>query len=169
MEYYGRDYWLHEFEEWNQDSPGNHQATMIWECVNANQNRIQEYIDELDEAGVQTVVHGDLNLENILFGEDETKNELFVIDWTQPHIGSVTKDLASLFDNAPDDLKSELIQTYRKQIDFHNFDQIFTKAKVLRDIGYLSWMVWMINVGQGGEIAKTELDRVAESLILSLK
>jgi hypothetical protein len=169
LEYYGVDYWLHEFEKWYKDSTGNFQATEVWKCVNANQSRINEYIDELNEAGVQTVVHGDLHLDNILFVNDDSNNELFVIDWTQPHIGSVTKDLADLYDSAPDNVKSELIQTYRKQIDFQYFEEIFTKAKVLRDIGYLSWMVWMINVGQEGEIAQYELDRVASSLILSLK
>ena len=168
MEYYGVDYWLPEFEKWYKGSTSNHQAKEVWMSVNVNQNRINEYIRELDEVGVQTVVHGDLQMSNILIGEDKSNNELFVIDWTQPHISSVTKDLASLYDNAPEDVKSELIKTYRKQIDFHHFDEVFVKAKVLRDIGYLSWMVWMINEGQKDEIAQNELDRVATSLVWSL-
>jgi aminoglycoside phosphotransferase (APT) family kinase protein len=168
MDYYGVDYWLPEFERWYKDSPSNPQAEEVWRSVCANQNRIKEAIIELNEVGVQTVVHGDMQMSNILFGEDETNNELFVIDWTQPHISSVTKDLASLYDNAPDDVKSELIETYRKQIDFQHFEKVFEKAKMLRDIGYLCWMVWMINVGQKEDIAQNELERVATSLVMSL-
>jgi hypothetical protein len=153
----------------DKDSTSNGRAKEVWVCVTANRNRIDEYIDKLNEEGVQTVVHGDLALDNILFGEDESDNELFVIDWTQPHISSVTKDLVGLYDSAPDNVKSEIIETYKKQIDFHQFDEMFAKVKVLRDIGYLSWMAWMINVGQKEEIAQTELDRVAESLILSFE
>jgi aminoglycoside phosphotransferase (APT) family kinase protein len=168
MEYYGVDYWLPEFEKWYKGSSSNPQAKEVWRRVNANRNRINECIGELDEVGAQTVVHGDLQMSNILFGEDESNHEFFVIDWTQPHISSVTKDLASLYDNAPDDVKGELIETYRKQIDFHQFDEVFAKAKMLRDIGYLCWMVWMINEGQKEEIAQNELDRVATNLVMSL-
>lgn len=167
LEYSGLDYWLPIFEKWHQDAPGDRQAEEVWESVSANQNRINETIDELSTAGVQTVVHGDLSMGNFLFEGDESPNALFVIDWTQPHIGSVTKDLASLYDFAPEDVKSELIETYRQQIDFPRFDEIFARAKLLRDIGYLSWMAWMINTGQKGEIAQNELDRVAASLVLS--
>lgn len=168
MEFYGIQEWLPEFEQWHKDSTGNHQAKAVWRTVYLSQNRINEYIDELNQAGVQTIVHGDLHMSNILFGEGEANHELFVIDWTQPHIGSVTKDLASLYDNAPLNLKSELVEIYRQQVDFPHFDELFAKAKVLRDVGYLAWMVWMINEGQKAEIGQNELDRVANSLISSL-
>jgi aminoglycoside phosphotransferase (APT) family kinase protein len=39
------------------------------------------YIEELNSVGVQTVVHGDLHLSNILFGEGEFAHDTFVIDW----------------------------------------------------------------------------------------
>jgi thiamine kinase-like enzyme len=168
MEYYGIRYWLPIFEKWHNDATYNNQAKDIWNIVSENQNRITEYIDELNEAGVQTVVHGDLQMDNILFGDDKHENEVFVIDWTEPHVGSVTKDLASLYDNAPSSIKSELIKIYREQIDFRHFDETFAKAKVLRDVGYLSWMVWMINEGEKEEDYQDELDRVAESLTSSL-
>lgn len=168
MEFYGIQDWLPEFEQWSKDSTDNHQAKAVWHTVHVNQNRINEYIDELNQAGVQTIVHGDLHMSNILFGTDQANNELFVIDWTQPHIGSVTKDLASLYDNAPLNLKSELVKMYRQQVDFPHFDELFAKAKVLRDLGYLSWMVWMINEGQKAEIGQNEVDRVANSLISAL-
>ena len=137
MQYYGVDYWLPEFEKWTMDSPSNGQAKQVWTSVSANRNRISDIIEELNEAGVRTVVHGDLQLSNVLFAEDGSDGELFVIDWTEPHIGSVTKDLASLYDNAPASIKSELVETYRRQIDFDHFDEVFAKARVLRDIGYL--------------------------------
>jgi len=54
-------------------------------------------------------------------------------------------------------------------IDSHGFAKVPEIAKVLRDIGYLSWMAWMINVGHKEEIAQSELDRVAASVILSLE
>lgn len=168
MPYHGMDYWLPIFEKWHMDSPGNHQADEVWRCVHAHRHRIIEYIHELDNTGVQTVVHGDFSIDNMLFGEDAAEGELYVIDWTQPHISSVTQDLVSLIDNTPDNLKSVLIKTYRKHIDFYHFDEIFGKAKVLRDFGYLSWMAWMINVGHKNEITPQELDRVAANLILSL-
>ena len=168
MEFYGIQEWLPEFEQWHKDSTGNQQAKAVWRTVHVNQNRINEYIDELNQAGVQTIVHGDLHMSNILFGEDEANHGLFVIDWTQPHIGSVTKDLASLYDNAPLNLKSELVKIYRQQVDFPHFDELFAKSKVLRDVGYLAWMVGMINEGQKAEIGQNELDRVANSLISSL-
>ncbi len=167
MPYYGMDYWLPDLEKWYQASRGNRQAEEVWACVTANRNRLNEYIDQIKEEGVQTVVHGDLSVDNILFVEHDTGDELFVIDWTQPHIGSVTEDLVSLYDGAPDHVKSEIVRTYREHIDFYQFDEIFAKAKVLRDLGYLSWMVWII-VDQKGEIDPKELDRVATNLLLSL-
>lgn len=168
MKYYGVHYWLAEFERWHRDSPVNHQAHAVWQCVNANQSRIDEYIDELSEVGAQTVVHGDLHMSNILFGEDSSDTKLHVIDWTQPHISSVTKDLVSLHDNAPNEIRNELLRIYRKQIDFPGFDETFAKAKALRDIGYLSWLVWLTNEGQTQEVDQNELDRVAKSLLLAL-
>jgi aminoglycoside phosphotransferase (APT) family kinase protein len=167
--YHGTDYWLPIFEEWR-GSPidTNIQANNVWNVVNKNKNRINEYIDELSESGTQTVVHGDMQMDNILFGDDIYQGMLFVIDWTEPHIGSVTTDLASLYDNAPASIRVEMIRKYREHVDFHHFDEIFAKARVLRDIGYLSWMVWMINEGDKEEDYQDELNRVSRSLISAL-
>ena len=168
MKYSGVDYCLANFERWRKNSPDDQQAQQVWRCVNANQVRITETISALDETGVQTVVHGDLQMGNVLFGEGEAEGQLFVIDWTEPHIGSVAQDLADLYDNAPHEVKAELVKTYRQQIDFPEFEAVFAKARILRDIGYLSWMAWMINDGHGEEIAQAELNRVASSLISSI-
>lgn len=91
-----------------------------------------------------------------------------MIDRTQPHISSVTKDLASLYDNAPQAIKSEVLRRYRTAIDFPGFEQTFAKAMLLRDIGYLWWMVGMINEGNQEDIAPSEVDRVAQSLLAAL-
>ena len=167
MPYYGVEYWLAQFEKWYKDSPGNRLAEEVWACAVANRTRINEYIDALNEGGMQTVVHGNLGLDNILFGEGEADDDLLVIDWTQPHISSVTKDLVSLYDGAPDNLKKEIVETYRRQIDFYEFDAMFAKAKVLGDVGYLAWMAWMINGGE--EMDQNELHRVATSFMLGVR
>jgi thiamine kinase-like enzyme len=167
--YYGTDYWLPIFEEWQGSSTGTgSQAANVWNVVSRNKTRINEYIEELSESGTQTVVHGDMQMDNILFGDDAYQGMLFVIDWTEPHIGSVTEDLAGLYDNAPTSLRSEMIRTYREQVNFPHFDEIFAKARVLRDVGYLSWMAWMINEGDKEEDYREELNRVARSLISAL-
>jgi thiamine kinase-like enzyme len=168
MKYYGVQYWLSHFERWSQESLFKAQARHIWRLVHANQSRIDTYIGELHSLEIQTVVHGDLHLSNVLFGEKETENEVFVIDWTQPHIGSVTKDLASLYDNAPNNTKEALLNRYRKQINFPSFDEMFAKAKLLRDIGYLAWMAEMICANGRESIAQHELDRVTQSITISL-
>lgn len=168
MEYYGVPYWLAELEQLSKVSAPNSQIRQIVRTIRANQTRIDTYIEELNSAGAQTVVHGDLHLSNVLFGEGDHASELFVIDWTEPHIGSVTKDLASLYDNAPRAIKAELIKLYRSEIDFPGFDELFAKARLLRDIGYLSWMAGMISAKAQQEIDQNELERVMQSIILSL-
>jgi aminoglycoside phosphotransferase (APT) family kinase protein len=168
MKYYGVQYWLSLFERWSQDSSSKAQARHIWRIVHANQSRIDTYIGELNSLGTQTVVHGDMHLSNVLFGENKIENEVFVIDWTQPHIGSVTKDLASLYDNAPGNIKEELLNRYRQQIYFPSFNEMFAKAKLLRDIGYLSWMAEMICANGREAMDQHELDRVMQSIMRSL-
>ena len=71
MDYYGVDYWLPEFEKWYKASTSHPQAKAVWRSVNANQNRINEFIGELNQVGAQTVVHGDLQMSNVLFGVGE--------------------------------------------------------------------------------------------------
>jgi thiamine kinase-like enzyme len=169
MKYYGVQYWLTELERWAQNPLSNAQDRHVWRTVQANQSRIDTYIGELSSLGVQTVVHGDLHLSNVLFGDNENGNQIFVIDWTEPHVGSVTKDLASLYDNAPSSIKETLIHMYRKQIDFPAFDEMFGKAKLLRDIGYLSWMVEMIRIQGQEALDRNELDRVMQSIMRFLE
>jgi aminoglycoside phosphotransferase (APT) family kinase protein len=106
MDYYGIEYWLPIFQKWHNDSASS-QARDIWSIVSRNQHRIHQYVSDLSQTGAQTVVHGDLQMDNVLFAE--AGGEIFVIDWTEPHLSSVTKDLASLYDNAPIGVKDQLI------------------------------------------------------------
>ena len=172
MDYYGVACWLPDFERWHKAEPDNALAKVVWQRVRDDQNKIDDALAALDVEGAQTVVHGDLTLGNILFAEDEVEGNrdatVFVIDWTQPHISSVTKDLASLYDNAPQAVKGEVLHRYRTAIDFPHFEQTFAKAMLLRDIGYLWWMVGMINDGAQGDIAPSEVERVAHSLLAAL-
>ena len=167
VKWFGVDYWLPIFERWYKGSKHD-QSEQIWGVVYRNRTRVAEYIDDLAESGPQTVVHGDFGMGNILFGDGEYKNRLYVIDWSEPHIASVTHDLAHLYDHAPADVKGELITTYREHIDVPRFDDLFGEARVLRDMGYLAWMVDKINEGDRQEDYQDELDRVATSLIASL-
>src|SRR5690242_4001387 len=80
MKYYGVQYWMSELEKWSQISPPNSHARQVFRIIDANQARIDMYIAELNTVGVQTVVHGDLHLSNVLFGEGEFENDIFVID-----------------------------------------------------------------------------------------
>jgi thiamine kinase-like enzyme len=167
--YDGVQDWLSQFERWSQDSLANSQAWHIWRIVHANQSRIETYREELHSVGLQTVVHGDIHLSNVLFGANEFENEVFVIDWTQPHIGSVTTDLAHLYDNAPSNIKQALLSLYRKRINFPSFDEMFVKAKLIRDIGYLSWMAGMICDHGQEAMDQQEIDRVMQSITRSLE
>ncbi len=169
--YYGLEDWLPEFERWHKTStsPQSELANVVWQQVRTNQDKINDTIAALDIEGTQTVVHGDVTLGNVLFAEGESADEgVVVIDWMQPHISSVTKDLASLYDNAPLPYKSEVLRVYREAIDFPRFEQTFAKAMLLRDIGYLAWMVGMINDGEQDDITPSEVDRVARSLLAAL-
>lgn len=168
VKWFGVDYWLPIFERWYKGSNHDHQSEQVWSIVHRNRTRVAEYIDDLNESGPLTVVHGNFGMGNILFGDGEYKNRLYVIDWSEPHIASVTHDLAHLYDDAPADVKGELITTYREHIDVLRFDDLFGEARVLRDMGYLAWMVDKINEGDRQEDYQDELDRVATSLIASL-
>lgn len=168
-QYFGVEYWLAIFDKWRQDAPENRQAQAVWMCVRANRGRIETTIRELDEVGAQTVVHGDLHLGNILFADEESGGGLYVIDWTEPCISSVTNDLASLYDNAPNAVKSEILAAYRRQFDFAGFDEVFARAKLVRDIGYCAWMAETISGGKPEEIDPAELRRVVDSLLSALE
>jgi hypothetical protein len=168
MRYYGVPYWLSQFERWDRAASSPAYAQHLWRIVHANQSRIDTYIQELISSEIQTVVHGDIHLSNVLFGAQERENEVFVIDWTQPHIGSVTKDLASLYDNAPNAIKDALLARYQQQIHVPRFDELFAKAKLLRDIGYISWMAEMICDYGPEAMDHDEIDRVMHSVVSTL-
>lgn len=162
-QYQGVPYWLAQFERWaHADSAP--QPRQLWHLVAANQPRIDTALHELTCTAPLTVVHGDLHLSNLLFGAQEQEHKIFVIDWTQPHIGSGLNDLAHLYDNAPTAIKTELLIRYRQQIAVPGFDDLFVHAKLIRDIGYLAWMADMICDEGPAAIEPAEIDRVMASV-----
>jgi hypothetical protein len=70
-----------------------------------------------------------------------------------------------LYDNAPNEIKGELLTRYRHEIDVPRFDELFAHAKLLRDIGYLSWMAEMICDNGPEVIDRDEVDRVMQSVV----
>ena len=166
--YTGVPYWLAQFERWAA-ATSSPQPRQLWRIVAAHQPRIDTALQALTTAELLTVVHGDLHLSHLLFGAQQQEDEIFVIDWTQPHIGSVTIDLAHLYDNAPTAIKNELLTRYRQQIAVPQFDEIFVHAKLIRDIGYLAWMADMICEEGPGAIEQAEIDRVMASVVCVLR
>jgi hypothetical protein len=164
VKYDGVPDWLAQFERWAH-AASSPEPRHLWRIVSANQSRIDTAIKELNTAEALTVVHGDIHLSNVLFGAQDRENEVFVIDWTQSHIGSVTKDLAHLYDNAPNAIKHELLTRYRHQISVPRFDELFAHAKLIRDIGYLSWMAGMICDYGPKAMDHDEIDRVVSSVV----
>lgn len=161
--YQGVPYWLAQFDRWAHavSAPAPQQ---LWHIVAAHQPRIDTALHELTSAAPLTVVHGDLHLSNLLFGAQEQEDKIFVIDWTQPYIGSVLNDLAHLYDNAPTAIKTALLTRYREQIAVPGFDELFVHAKLIRDIGYLAWMADMICDEGPAAIEQAEIDRVMASV-----
>jgi aminoglycoside phosphotransferase (APT) family kinase protein len=166
--YEGVPYWLEQFARWAH-ATASPEPRQLWRIVSAQQRRIDTALEELTTAEALTVVHGDMHLSNILFGAQEHEGKLFVIDWTQAHIGSVVRDLAHLYDNAPAAIKNELLTRYRRQIAVPRFDDLFVDAKLIRDIGYLAWMADVICEDGPEAIDQEEIDRVMASAVSVLR
>ncbi len=104
---------------------------------------------------------------NILFA-DESLKRVYVIDQTRPHLTSICRDLSQLVDDLPNSQRGILIQEYRKEFNFEDFEKEFQNAVIIRDLGYLAWMVMMFNDGEGESIKQSEVERVATRLKHSL-
>lgn len=161
--YDGVPYWLAQFERWAR-AAAMPEPRYLASRVAAHQARLDAARQALDTAEALTVVHGDLHLSNVLFGAHAPDHPVFVIDWTQSHIGSVTTDLAFLYDNAPPEVRDTLLTRYQAEILVPQFDELFVHAKLLRDIGYLAWMADVICDEGPQSIAQEELDRVVASV-----
>jgi len=108
--------------------------------VASNEERYKKQFKLLNQ-GLLTINHNDLCENNILFGTGKYRGKIYIIDWTCPSIGSICIDLVELVKNTPLDLQSKLIQKYRTQIDFDNFEAIYTATSELNDLSHLSWVI----------------------------
>lgn len=91
--------------------------------------------------GRQTLCHNDFQMGNILFRSHKESNRIYVIDWTYPNIASVCIDLATLTHAAPASFKPYLLDRYRSQIDFEEFDEIYKCAESYAKLCDFAWMV----------------------------
>lgn len=161
--YSGVPYWFAQFERWAAAdlAPVPRQLCRL---VATQQPRIDGALQALTTAAPLTVVHGDLHLSNLLFGVAAEADQLFVLDWTQPHLGSVLTDLVHLVDNAPTAIKAALLTRYRQQIAVPDFAELFVHAHLIRDLGYLAWMADVICDDGPAAIEQAEIDRVMASV-----
>ncbi len=124
-------------------------------------NLFEESLYTLENSKNKTIIHGDLSLHNFLF---TNIGETFVIDWTQPRIGSVAVDLASIIDSAPNNLKKELFRIYQDSFSTEDIDAEYKKAVKIRNLSYFAWMALMFNNNEGKEIDLEEMSRVRDAL-----
>jgi thiamine kinase-like enzyme len=96
------------------------------------------------DQGRQTVSHNDFHLGNILFGKDDKAGSIYVVDWTLPNKCSVTFDLACLVYWASVDMKGSLVDYYRQQIHFPEFDKLFEFSTQLVKLIELAWLTYDI-------------------------
>ena len=138
--------------------------TNMWrELLERRFNKAEE-ITPLLRQGPQTITHNDYQMFNILFGESPKQEEMFVIDWTYPAIGSVCVDLASLVHVAPRELRSLLVDRYRRAAPFEPFEPIFDAARAHVNLSVLTWMIEAIAEGQSHAVHQSKLREIVSEL-----
>lgn len=116
--------------------------------------------------GPQTVTHNDLQMLNVLFCNDHRRGELFVVDWTQPAVGSVCVDLATLLHVAPAPLRGALRRRYlAHHSDFHDFPETFAAAQMHVHLSMLSWMIDAMRTGHRRAVHRTKLREIVTHLM----
>jgi len=166
MKFNGIDSWFNQIQK--AISKSNRINKTLGDVLIKDRIKIQNALRTIETASPQTVIHGDLQMNNILFGKDEFEDQLFVIDWTQPRIGSVCVDLAQLVDHAPLEIQNDLVEKYLGKIPIDNFQSKFHAAQLIRNLCYLAWMALMINEREGSNIMQIEINRVSQQLIEGL-
>jgi len=117
------------------------------------------YARKVFRTGRLTVCHRDFHIRNVLFPVVET-GRTYVVDWSSPEIDSVCIDLARLVLTAPPDLRSRLIQVYRLQGDFDEFESVYDTAELLVSLAQFAWGFSAILQGRRGPFSTSELRRV---------
>jgi len=130
----------------------------------------QEFLHEratsLSRKGRLTVSHYDFQMNNILFASGEKEGKICVIDWcpSKIAIGSVCMDLVGFIHGAPKAMRQSLIQRYRAQIDFENFETTYDEAELLIDLSELAWMIEVMIDGQKDTINPSAFELQARKI-----
>lgn len=111
----------------------------------------------------QTINHNDFQMNNILFKQDD--GSIVVIDWTHPNQGSVLVDLIALVQTAPREIRSELVEQYKEKINFENFDKLYERARIRKNIGVFGWMLQVYIEGQQDQLYMPDFEEFRDSLI----
>jgi hypothetical protein len=116
--------------------------------IEGKRDTLRKILQALSRTGRLTLTHNNLITYHILFPTTPMKYNLYVIDWSEPSIGTVCKDLIKFLKSAPDAYKPELIQQYRAHINFENFDEIYQQTEIIIDLSALAWMVEKLTEGK---------------------
>jgi thiamine kinase-like enzyme len=111
----------------------------------------------------QTINHNDFQMYNILFGIDE-REEISIIDWSGPNIGSVCVDLAKLLIVAPARFGPAITEHYRSHISFEGFHEILEAALLLTKLTIFAWMLEMLIKGRPEAISFPQFQTIYKEL-----
>jgi len=150
--------------------------TQFLNLLTRNESRLYELATRVSKRGRLTVAHYDLQMGNILFKSakkklltfGKKKDVIYVIDWAEPKIDSVCVDLIGLVHIAPHALRQRLVDSYRREIDFVGFGEIYRDYELLLDLSELGWMAEMMADQKQAYINLAEFERKAKELHHSL-
>ena len=169
VKFHGISDWYTEFENAVLANNISVMGGDFWELLQKQKRYISQLLKSLTHQQPLTVCHGDLQMNNFLFVEEKQDHLApIVIDWTQPSITSVCRDLAQVVDCAPTDVKENLKSEYRRCISIPNFEESFHTALLLRHLGYFAWMILMINNGSPEKEYHEELRQSAANIRAAL-
>jgi thiamine kinase-like enzyme len=83
-----------------------------------------------------TLVHSDFCKNNILINH---LNQLYVIDWTGPFVGSVGLDLAKILNDSPSEFREEMINLYVELTGFKEITKTIERVRLNELISHINW------------------------------
>ncbi|KKT15136.1 MAG: hypothetical protein UV94_C0003G0067 [Parcubacteria group bacterium GW2011_GWC1_43_30] len=110
---------------------------------------LAEYNEAL-QSGIQTVVHNDFQKRNTLI---DKRGVLFVIDWSNPNIGSICIDLARLIEANHENAR-DIRKQYARSINVDHFETLLSMAKFRNTFSIFVWMCKAIIDGQREAVEK---------------
>lgn len=136
--------WLPEIEFACKNSSHPMFTIDFWNLLSENKNKFENFILELDKTS-KTLVHGDININNILFLENHSSNKYYIIDWTNPHIGSYLYDLLTIIMNSPKNIQSNLLVLYSAKRNIAISENLLLKTKLIKLLSKISWVALLKN------------------------